>query len=133
MKRHIDETLVEGEVILYRARVSIWPFVPLILIGIALLPIAIGIGPLAFAIHRIRSTEVGFTNKRIVAKWGVLSNSMLELNVRKIDTIRVSQSKPGKMLNFGSLAIAGLSYQHAPIPWISNPEEFKRRFEAEFK
>lgn len=133
MKRHIDETLSEGERVLYRARVSIWPFAPLILIGILLLPIGIGIAPLAFAIYRIRSTEVGFTNKRIVAKWGVVSRSMLELNVRKIDTIRVSQSKTGKFLKFGSLSIAGMSYQHAPIPWIKNPEEFRQKFENEFR
>ena len=131
MLRHIDSTLSEGERVIYRARLSIWPFTPWVLIGLALLPFGVGVVPLAFCFYRFKTTEVGFTNKRIVAKWGAISASVLELNVRKIDTIRVSQSIFGKLLNFGSISIAGMSYQNAPIPWIRNPEQFKKRFEEE--
>jgi len=77
---------------------------------------------------RYKSTELAVTNKRIVAKFGFIRRSTVEIGVRKIESIQVHQGLLGRMFNFGSIVMAGSGNPQAPIPGISQPMEFRKRF-----
>ena len=75
------------------------------------------------------TTELVITNRRIIAKFGLFRRYTIEINLSKIESIRVDQSILGRMLNYGSLLIVGTGGSKEPIPEIINPLEFRRRYD----
>ena len=61
---YIDESLVEGETLIHRARVSWWSQSGLVLLGVVTLVVVVGVIFLAMAWIRVHSTEVAITNRR---------------------------------------------------------------------
>ena len=89
-----------------------------------------GLGLLFWAAAAIRyfTTELAITNKRVIAKFGLISRSTIEINLQKIESIQVDQGILGRIFNFGSIVVSGAGNPQAPIPGISSPLEFRRSF-----
>lgn len=106
-----------------------WSLLPLILVGFLLLPF-FGVGLLVWlvAFIRYKTTELAFTNKRVIAKFGFVSRQTIELNLTKVESLQVNQGILGRIFNFGTLIISGAGNPQAPIPGISNPMTFRRSF-----
>ena len=106
-----------------------WHLAPLILLGAALLPV-FGIGLIFWVVAFIRykTTELAITTKRVVAKFGFISRSTVEININKVESIQVDQEILGRMFNFGTLLIGGAGNPQAPITGISSPMEFRKAF-----
>lgn len=77
---------------------------------------------------RYKTTELAFTNKRVIAKFGFVSRQTIELNMHKIESMQVNQDVLGRIFNYGTLIISGAGTPQAPIPGISNPIAFRRAF-----
>ncbi|WP_373069389.1 PH domain-containing protein [Gemmatimonas sp.] len=75
------------------------------------------------------TSEVVITNRRIIAKVGLISRRTVELNLLKIESIRVDQGIVGRMLNYGDIHIVGTGGSQQPITRIAYPLEFRRRFD----
>jgi len=125
---YIDDSLIEGEQILHRARVSWWSQFGLILLGILLLVIVIGLGFLIAAWIRVRSTEIAITNRRVIAKFGFIKRHTVEINLEKVEALKVEQGFLGRMLNYGTIFISGAGTSVAPIADIADPLVFRRKF-----
>jgi uncharacterized membrane protein YdbT with pleckstrin-like domain len=125
---YIDQSLVPGEVLIHRARVSWWSQFGMVLLGIVTLVVVIGLVFLAIAWIRIRSTEVAITNRRIIAKFGFITRHTVEINLDKVESLRVEQGFWGRILNFGTVFISGAGSAVAPIPDIADPLVFRRKF-----
>ena len=54
-----------------------------------LLVVVVGIGFLIAAWVRMKSTEIAITNKRIIAKFGFVKRSTVEINLDKVEALRV--------------------------------------------
>ena len=78
---YIDQSLIAGETIVHRARVSWWSQFPLVLLGIVTLVVAVGIVLLAMAWIKVRSTELAITNRRVIAKFGFVKRHTVEINL----------------------------------------------------
>ena len=78
---YIDESLIEGERIVHRARVSWWSQFGLVFLGILTLVVAVGLVFLAWAWVRVRSTELAITDKRVIAKFGFVKRHTVEINL----------------------------------------------------
>lgn len=129
MANYVEKNLVSGEAVVYEGRLSLWHLAPNILIGLILIPLfGLGLLVLLGVLVRYKSTELAITNKRIVAKFGFIRRSTVEIGVRKIESIQVHQGIMGRIFNFGSIVMAGAGNPQAPIPGISQPMEFRRRF-----
>lgn len=74
-----------------------------------------------------RVTELAITNKRIIAKFGLISRQTIEINLHKVESVQVHQGVFGRLLNYGSIVISGAGNPQAPIPYIENPLEFRRQ------
>lgn len=128
MASYVEDALIEGETILHQGRVSWWSVWHLLAVGLVLLPVAVGIVFLVWAWIRVKSTELAITDKRVIAKFGFISRSTMEISIQKVESIQVQQSLIGRMLDFGTLIISGTGTSHAPIPSISDPMAFRRAF-----
>jgi len=74
------------------------------------------------------TTELAITNKRVIAKFGLIRRDTIEINLPKIESIRVEQGILGRIFGFGSVLVAGAGNPQAPIPGISAPIRFRNRF-----
>lgn len=149
---YIDSVIGKDEQVLHQAKISMTSYWLVWLIGglltfsgignilIALfsadMPIGIGvaillIGGLFIAAPVIakHTTELAITNRRIIAKFGLISRSTFELNLAKIESIRVEQSILGRILNYGDVLVIGTGGSKEPIPRIAHPLEFRRRYD----
>ena len=125
---YIDESLIDGETILHRARVSWWSQFPLLVLGVVLLIVVVGLVFLAMAWIKVRSTELAITNKRVIAKFGFIKRHTVEINLDKVEALRVEQGFAGRMLNFGTIIFSGAGTSVAPLRNIADPLVFRRKF-----
>ena len=129
MASYVEGALTKGEQVIYQGKVSIWTLSPLIIIGLILF-FDWGIGLLFWIAAAIKyfTTELAITNKRVIAKFGLVSRSTIEINLQKIESIQVNQGILGRILNYGSIVVSGAGNPQAPIPGISSPLQFRRAF-----
>lgn len=128
MASYIEGALIKDEKIIYTGNVSLWSLAPLIALGILTIGIGIGFIFWIIAFIRYKTTELAFTNKRVIAKFGFISRHTVELNINKVESIQVNQGILGRIFNFGTLVISGAGNPQAPIPGISEPMKFRRAF-----
>ena len=129
MSSYIDDVLINDERVMYRARISKWSLWPFILLG-ALLLIVYGIGLLfwlwAWIVYS--TTELAITNKRVIAKTGLIQRHTIEIFLEKIESIQVDQGVLGRLFNFGSVVISGTGVHSAPFKSISDPLSLRKNF-----
>ena len=125
---YIEESLIPGETIVHRARVSWWSQFPLLLLGIVTLVVVVGLVFLIIAWVRVRSTELAITNRRVIAKFGFIKRHTVEINLEKVEALKVEQGVWGRFLNFGTIFISGAGTSVAPIANIADPLVFRRKF-----
>jgi len=138
MGSYIEENLARDERIIIKAQVTwlsqFWYLffgVLLILSGIgqkgAFGPILIGLILIAIAAVHVLTTELALTNRRIIAKSGLIRRNTIELKVNRVESLGVNQGVLGRILNFGSIVVKGTGGSHAPIPYIARPMEFRQQ------
>lgn len=126
---YIENSLLKDEQVKYLGKISAWSLLPSIILGFCTIWI-FGLGLIFWISAAIRymTTELAITNKRVIAKFGLISRHTVELNMGKIESIQVNQGILGRIFDFGSLTIAGGGIPCAPIPGISNPLAFRKAF-----
>jgi uncharacterized membrane protein YdbT with pleckstrin-like domain len=129
MSGYVEGALTKGEQVVYRAQISVWSLAPLLLIGFVFMALY-GFGILFWIAAAIKyfTTELAITNKRVIAKFGLIRRSTIEINLQKIESIQVHQSILGRIFNFGSVVVSGAGNPRAVIPNISKPLQFRRAF-----
>ena len=125
---YIDDSLIAGERVVHKARISWWSQFALILVGVVLLVVVIGLFFLVAAWINVRSTEIAITNLRIIAKFGFIKRDTVEINLDRVEALKVEQGFLGRMLNFGTIFISGAGTSVAPIRNIADPLVFRRKF-----
>lgn len=73
----------------------------------------------------IRSTELALTNKRVIAKFGFLRETTIELRLDKIDIINVDRGILGRMFSYGSITFRGVVGIGTTVPLIKKPLAFR--------
>jgi uncharacterized membrane protein YdbT with pleckstrin-like domain len=129
MGSYVDSALTKGEHVIYQGKTSIWSLLPRIILGFIFLAL-FGLGLLFWIDAAIKyfTTELAITNKRVIAKFGLISRTTIEINLQKIESIQVNQGILGRIFNFGSVIVSGAGNPQAPVPGISSPLNFRRAF-----
>ncbi|MEZ9997103.1 PH domain-containing protein [Vibrio lentus] len=129
MGSYVESNLINNESIKYEGKVSIWSLFPNFLIGLVLLPFY-GFGLLFWlpALVKYFTTELAITDKRVIAKFGFIRRSTVELSLDRTESIQVEQGIIGRVFNFGSIVVGGAGNAQAPIPGISQPMIFRNEF-----
>jgi len=129
MGSYVNSSLIKDELVQYEGKTSIWSQLPKLIIGLLLMPF-FGIGLLLWASAAITyfTTELAITNKRVIAKFGLIRRNTVEMNISKIESIQVGQGIIGRIFNYGTVVVSGAGDPKAPIPGISNPLKFRKNF-----
>ena len=125
---YIDDSLVEGETIVHKARVSWWSQAGLLARGVLTFVLIIGIYFRVKAWINVRSTEIALTTRRIIAKFGFIKRETVEINLDKVEALRVEQGVAGRVLNFGTIIFSGAGTTIEPLRNIADPLVFRRKF-----
>jgi uncharacterized membrane protein YdbT with pleckstrin-like domain len=126
---YVDSVLISGESVLHRGHVSLWPHAWKLVLGIVLLPLfGLGLVFLAWVWILYKTTEIAITNKRIIAKFGFISRSTIEINLPKVESVQVDQGVLGRMLDYGTIIVAGAGTPNLSIPGAADPLEFRKHF-----
>ena len=72
--------------------------------------------------------EFVVTNRRIVIKKGLIAYYTLEMNLSRVETVRVNQSILGRLLGFGSITVIGTGGTKETFHLIAKPLQFRRSF-----
>ena len=147
---YLDDHLLGGEQIIYRARLH-W-----IIFGSAILMVALGL-TLAIVLQATRhdywylgmalvgvglllaigpairymSSEFAVTDKRVLAKHGFIERESIETLLSKVEAIGVDQGIFGRLLDYGSITITGTGGTEESFPRISSPLEFRRQIQSQ--
>jgi len=126
---YIDSNLIGNEEVIYRGKVTLWAWLPwivwdvifgvLTIIGFILIPLGYFV---------LRSNEAAITNKRLIAKSGLIKRDTVEIPIKKISSLQVKQGISGRILGYGTLVISDAGTAHAPIRYIKDPMRFRQRF-----
>ena len=129
MGSYVETNLIKDELIKYEGKTSVWSLLPKIILGLILLSYY-GVGLLFWISAAITyyTTELAITNKRVVAKTGLIRRKTIEMNIPKIESLREEQSFLGRIFNYGSILVSGAGNPQAPILGISDPIRFKNRY-----
>lgn len=76
------------------------------------------------------STELVVTDRRVIAKTGITTTTILEMDCRKIASVMVTQSMTGQMLNYGWIILRGFSGDIGGLPVIAKPELLQQAINA---
>jgi hypothetical protein len=89
--------------------------------------VAVGVVMLVRAYLAVLGTELAVTNKRVIAKFGLIRRHTIELNHGKVEGFHVNQGIIGRFLNFGTLTVSGTGGLQTPIPLITDPLGFRAK------
>ena len=123
---YIDESLSAGEEItglfeqhwVVRIPMVLW------LLLVITLPLAI------YEYLRVRHTELGVTNKRVISKTGIISRKSEEMKLTSIETVEIDQSILGRMLGYGNIKVSGRGSSDVLFRNVDDPMGVKRAIES---
>jgi uncharacterized membrane protein YdbT with pleckstrin-like domain len=135
---YIDNNLLTDEHVVYRTKLHPIIFAPataVVLLGIiisiaysqniGLVVGVIGVVMGAVALVRYNTSEFAVTNRRIIAKFGALGRSSLELQLNRIEGIDVHQSLFGRIFDYGTIGIRGVGGTDEAFPEIAAPLQLR--------
>jgi uncharacterized membrane protein YdbT with pleckstrin-like domain len=154
MGRYIDDILQPGEKVLYSTNahwIVYWKGILAWIVAVALLVLSrstvnesltlfclAGAAVVALAalfwtvvawFHRW-TTETDVTNLRVVHKTGFIKRDTFEMSLDKVESVDVSQSILGRILNYGNVTILGVGEGKKTIKTIASPLAFRNYITA---
>jgi uncharacterized membrane protein YdbT with pleckstrin-like domain len=79
---------------------------------------------------RLRFTEQGVTNKRVILKKGIISRKTEEMKLTSIETVEIHQGIWGRILGFGSVKVTGRGISNVVYKGIDDSMAVKRQIES---
>lgn len=149
MSRYIRTNLLDGEEVFYTARLSLWALSGHVMLAGMLIVCKVGLlldwlldadqpvpgmspGTLTLvalvsfaAFLKYRTTELVVTNRRVIARFGISQRTTVEILLAKVESVQVVQSILARLLNYGSIVVAGGGMHSAPVPNIARPARFR--------
>jgi uncharacterized membrane protein YdbT with pleckstrin-like domain len=97
-----------------------------ILSGIALFITVVGVALLLGAYVRQSATELVLTDRRIIAKYGVIARATFEIMASRITGANFDQTITGRLLGYGTILVHGAGGEISPIDLVADPQSFHR-------
>jgi uncharacterized membrane protein YdbT with pleckstrin-like domain len=71
------------------------------------------------------TTEVAVTNLRVIYKTGLVKRTTNEMNMDKVESVKVDQSILGRILDYGTVTITGTGAGLEALPSVAQPIELR--------
>lgn len=156
---YVEKSLIEGESVLYRARLHWIVMLAPVLVGACVGLLGIGfliggvyhsargfsgamgivgfflfLGALALiggGIVRRNATEIAVTSRRVLIKTGIANRRTLELLLSRIESIGVNESPLGRILGYGTVVLRGTGGTPEQFDRIAHPLDFRREVQRQ--
>jgi uncharacterized membrane protein YdbT with pleckstrin-like domain len=79
---------------------------------------------------RVRFTELGLTNKRVICKTGIISRQSEEMKLTSIETVEIDQGVFGRILGYGNIHVSGRGISDVVLRSVKDPMAVKRAIES---
>jgi len=123
---YVESSLLAGERVIYSAKLHWVMYVPHVLLMLVL----VGFVSILWPIVRQYTTELVVTNRRVIAKDGLIARRTLEMNLSKIETIGVEQTVVGRILNYGNVVVVGTGGTQEAFSGVAKPIQFRREVQS---
>lgn len=80
---------------------------------------------LVMALIRQASVVLIVTDQRVVARFGLIARSTLEMFLSKVEGANIVQSMAGRIFGYGDIVIKGVGENFLPIVDIADPDRFQ--------
>lgn len=70
-------------------------------------------------------TEIAVTSRQVIYKKGLIRRQTNEMNMDKVESVRIDQSILGRMLNYGTVTILGTGEGFETLSTIASPIELR--------
>lgn len=149
MSSYVESVLADGEKIVHRAHVSHWKFLLHYLIGglfvlagagvvvttgyttisevTAGALVLVGLAVILYAVVWRLTTELVLTDRRIITKHGFIARDTVEMNLSKVESVRVNQGLLGRILDYGDVTFVGTGASPGPLRGIAGPLELRKK------
>ena len=155
---YVENNLIAGESVTYRARLHRILFLKPILIAAVILAFAglifyaldlrnslstetvlviwvavlvIAAVPVLGAALSWYSAEFAVTNKRVILKTGFIQSKTAEMFLNKVESVGVEQSIGGRILGYGTIVIRGTGGSLEPFHRVSAPLKFRNEIQEQ--
>lgn len=123
---YIEESLSTGEEIREIFEFHWVAKLPMILWIILLITIPLAI----WEWLKLRNTEMGVTNKRVILKTGIISRHSDEMKISSIETVEIEQGVLARILDYGTVKVTGKGISDLVFTRIDDPMNVKRKIES---
>lgn len=127
---YITQTLATDETLLAEGKISKWSlfhiYCAAVIFGVSIICLPISAMLLLYAWLKIRSTEMGITNKRVIRKSGVIMRNTDEIRLSKVESVSVKQGFLGRIFGYGDVIISGSGGNDAVMKGVRDPLAFRR-------
>jgi len=103
---------------------------PLIMLGVA--------GFFIYAAYRMTdrlvlflTSEFAITTKRVLGKTGFIHRKSLDIVLAKVEAIRLTQSIPGRIFDYGDIEVTGTGGTEEVLSYIPDPLEFRKTIQEQ--
>jgi len=79
---------------------------------------------------KLKTTEMGVTNKRVILKTGIISRHSDEMKLSSIETVEIEQGVLGRLFGYGSVRVTGKGISDLVFRMIDDPMGVKRKIES---
>lgn len=141
--QEIDRMLVTGEEVILRAQLHgaiYWKSVAVLIVAclvfviaasaapIAILLLIVGLLMLCITILTQHYLLLAVTNKRVLARYGLLQMDVVDIRLSKIESIDLERMLPGHIFGYASVVVMGTGTRMIRVPFIRNAEAFRRYY-----
>jgi len=75
-------------------------------------------------------TEFAITDRRVISKRGFIMRNTAEMNMDKVESVKVEQSVLGRLLDYGTVTVVGTGQGLEPIQDVASPIAFRNAITA---
>ncbi len=139
----VERMLVSGEEVILRAHFHwaiYWKAIAVLLLALVMMilipfvmPIAMLVGVcgvlmLITAALTQHYMLLVITNKRILARYGLLQMDVVDIRLSKVESIDLERMLPGHLLGYASVVVLGTGQRMIRVQYIANAEDFRRYY-----
>ena len=128
---YIEESLSKDEQVVALFRLHWFAYLPMVMwILLALVTFGLTLFVALYEYLKLRLTELGVTNKRVIYKTGIISRHSEEMKLKSIETVEIDQGVFGRLFGFGSVKVTGQGTSDVVFKGINDPMSVKRAIES---
>ncbi len=140
LSQEIQNILVKDEEVILRAHLHgalywkpVFILIMALLIGLMIPQFGIILGivgtfMLCIAILTQHYLLLVVTNKRVLARYGLLQMDVVDIRLSKVESIDLERMLPGQIFGYANVVVMGTGQRVLRVPYIKNAEAFRRYY-----